>query len=402
MEKRRYFCQREVALNKRFAANLYETVVSVTQSGKTLSFDGDGIPQEYAVRMKQFDEKSLFTELLKERKLTPKLLIDTTRNIALFHRQAELKPTYWSYAQVHQMISDNINTSSDHSPIILNQDVLSALTDEITRELIAHKKVIEERRSGSVKALHGDLHLRNLALFNGHPVLFDGIEFNDQLSCCDVWPDIAFLVMDLTYRQQPHLANIVTNTYLEESDDFQGLSLLKLYISYRAQVRVKVSCLEFENVSDEDQKEHARQSAVLHSKLALDTLKPSQPFIIAIGGLSGSGKTTIARALAPIADALQIRSDVIRKHLLGLNATAPAGEEGYTTEMNKRVYHEMLPGAKAEDNHFQLSVLSPHHSVTEASALVHQRQLALSTHSHRPLDPYHSRHTRPQRRLLRL
>lgn len=346
VEKRREYCEKELILNKKFAPDLYESVVAVFEDDGVLSFEGEGVPVEYAVKMKQFDEHSLFSELLEDGNLTNELIVQVTRSIARFHRNAELRHGCWGPSQIRDLVAENISSLSAHAPELVSRELIASLSSKIDEALSLLGHLILSRQSTFVRSLHGDLHLRNIALLSGQPIVFDGIEFNDQLSNCDVWADIAFLTMDLRYRKHPELAMNVINVYLEENDDFEGLSLLRLYESYRAQVRAKVSCLEFDAIGEPRQKHHAKESAALHSELALKCLDSGERFILAIGGFSGTGKTTLARALAPLIGAIHIRSDVVRKHLLGIELLDRADANAYTAHMEERVYDEMRRRAR--------------------------------------------------------
>ncbi|MDE2464113.1 MAG: AAA family ATPase, partial [Alphaproteobacteria bacterium] len=200
----------------------------------------------------------------------------------------------------------------------------------------------------------GDLHLNNIVVIDDKPVLFDAIEFNDSYVFIDPLYDIGFLVMDLERIGERALAHALFNRYCELRPDDEGLSLLPLYLSLRAAIRAHVAVSRSAS-GDSTALDEARRCF----DLARDFLAPPPPWLIAIGGFSGSGKSTLARSLAPgtgaAPGALVLRSDVIRKRLMGVAETERLPQSAYTDEVNARVF------AKLEDR--ARRVLASGHSV---------------------------------------
>ena len=219
-----------------------------------------------------------------------------------------------------------------------------------SREAIArHADLLDSRRaSGHVRQCHGDLHLRNIVLIGGAPVLFDAIEFNDRIACTDVLYDVAFLVMDLLRTGSAAHATVFLNRYLETHDELDGLALMPLFLACRAAVRAKVTAMEA-RLSRGEAAERDRALARTYLEEAEAFLRPSRPRLIAIGGLSGTGKTTLAARLAPglgaAPGAIVVRSDVIRKRLFGLPPETRLGPEGYTAEVSHQVYASLAARA---------------------------------------------------------
>jgi uncharacterized protein len=215
---------------------------------------------------------------------------------------------------------------------------------------VRHGALLDRRRAdGFVRQCHGDLHLRNLVLIEGRPTLFDAIEFNDEIACVDVLYDLAFLLMDLWRRELPRHANSVFNGYLAETLDFEGLALLPLFLSCRAAVRAKTSATSARLQSDRSRVAELEDLARGYVTMAADLLQPAPPRLIAMGGLSGSGKSTTALALAPeigaVPGALVLRSDEIRKALCGVPALTRLGPDGYTPEITAQVYRTLMERA---------------------------------------------------------
>jgi predicted kinase len=207
------------------------------------------------------------------------------------------------------------------------------------------KPLLAERgRLGRVRRGHGDLHLGNIALIDGRPVLFDAIEFDPLIAAGDVLYDLAFLLMDLCERGRPQAANIVFNRYLAETrraEDLDGLAALPLFLSLRAAIRAKVTAARIERADANEQASIAR-SARAYFAFAQRAITPSEPKFVAVGGLSGTGKTRLARALAPsiapMPGAVIVRSDVERKVLFGIAETEKLPEAAYAPGVSVRVY----------------------------------------------------------------
>lgn len=226
------------------------------------------------------------------------------------------------------------------------------LTDSARAEVDRRGALLDERRaSGLVRQCHGDLHLRNIVLLDGRPTLFDGVEFNDQIACTDVLYDLAFLLMDLWRRALPRHANVVWNRYLSDTGDVNGLSLLPLFLSCRAAVRAKTSATAARLQADARRSDELQALAREYLAMAEGLLIPQVPCLIAIGGFSGTGKSTLAFGLAPsvgaVPGAVVIRSDEIRKRLCGVSPLDRLGPEGYSSEMSERVYAIVRERARA-------------------------------------------------------
>jgi predicted kinase len=179
-------------------------------------------------------------------------------------------------------------------------------------------------------------------LLDGQPTLFDAVEFNDEIACTDVLYDLAFVLMDLWRRQLPRHANTIWNRYLAETNDLEGIALMPLFLSCRAAVRAKTSATAALVQLDARQVSELEQLAREYLAMAERLLHPPSARVIAIGGLSGSGKSVLAMALAPsigaVPGAVVIRSDEIRKRLCGVEPLQRLGPDGYTPEVSARVY----------------------------------------------------------------
>jgi len=228
-----------------------------------------------------------------------------------------------------------------------------SLTARSKAELERISALLDTRKAGGfVRRCHGDLHLRNICLYEGEPLLFDAIEFSEPLACIDVLYDLAFLLMDLEHRNLRGLGNAVFNRYLMPGDaaDLEGLAALPLFLSCRAAVRAHVSADAARQAASAG-RAGIESEARAYLDLANRLLESPPPRLIAVGGLSGTGKSTLARALAPeigrAPGALVLRSDAIRKKLFGADEFARLPEAGYTKEMTVRVYRTIAERAEA-------------------------------------------------------
>lgn len=339
LENRKVACENELKLNQRYAKELYLEVVPIYYNRKVFGLEANGEVVEYAVKMKQFNEDLLFSNLIKKGKLKKKQVLELTESIVDFHEKANIKKSFWGVKDIMSLALDNFTACMEFSPPLSKEDLI--LQKELTEKLIEkNKSLIKSRQNSHVKALHGDLHLGNICMYQGKPQIFDGIEFNEEYSSCDTIADLAFLLMDLDEKGYKDFSASVLNYYLELTDDYSGLALLNLYKSYRAMVRGKIACYKIK--IDEDSKDEA----VKYTNLSRGYLKTKYSCIIAIGGLSGSGKSTLAKALSESISAIIIRQDAIRKHIFELPLEEKADENFYSKEANERTEEAVIQRIK--------------------------------------------------------
>jgi aminoglycoside phosphotransferase family enzyme/predicted kinase len=343
-ERRHAMCDAEVRLNRRTAPGLYRGVRPITRERDgALALGGSGAPVDWVVEMKRFPQEALFDHLAAARRLDLDLMPPLAVAIAEFHAVAERRPDRGGTAGMAWVVDGNVEGFAEYGAGVLDPAAGRQLTERARAELDARGTLLDERRAaGLVRQGHGDLHLRNIVLLDGRPTLFDGVEFNDRIACTDVLYDLAFLLMDLWRRRLPRHANAVWNGYLAESGDLSGVSLLPLFLSCRAAVRVKTSATAARLQPEAGRRDELQELAREYLAMAQDLLRPPRPCLVAIGGLSGSGKSTLALGLAPsvgaVPGAIVIRSDEIRKRLGGVSPLQRLGPEGYSPEMSERVY----------------------------------------------------------------
>jgi hypothetical protein len=350
-ERRRALSEAEVRLNRRTAPALYRGVVAVTREHDgSLALSGTGTPVDFLVEMNRFDQEALFDRLAGAGRLDISLMPALATAIAEFHTAAERRSDHGGKAGMAWVIEGNAAGFAEYGADCLEPSACFRVTDDACSELERRGALLDARReAGLVRQCHGDLHLRNIVLLDGRPTLFDGVEFNDEISCTDVLYDLAFLLMDLWRRHLPRHANAVWNRYLAETGDLEGIGLLPLFLSCRAAVRAKTSATAAKFQNDARRGE-LQALAREYLAMAEGLLHPPPPCLLAIGGLSGSGKSVLALGLAPSVGAapgaVVVRSDEIRKRLCGVALLERLGPEGYSSHVSERVYAMLAEQAR--------------------------------------------------------
>jgi hypothetical protein len=344
LEKRRWALERELAFNRVTAPTIYRAVHAITRaSGGELTLGGEGEIVDYVLEMRAFDPAAVLAE--RPEQVDGALAERLGRTIARFQAAAPVKLDSGGV----KALGFTIRTNAENLAA-LKADLGAAEVEQVIEAtdaaLAAVTLRLELRRAmGFARHCHGDLHLGNILLEDGAPVLFDCIEFNDLLSEIDVLYDVAFLIMDLGFRGRAEAANRVLNAYLDEAartfrvELWDGLEALPLMLSARASVRAHVSA---------NQGELGAARAYLAT--AASHLRPSPPSLSAIGGLSGTGKTTLARRAAPLVGAAPgaviLRTDEIRKRRAGLAPLERLPASAYGLETSAEVYAEMFALAR--------------------------------------------------------
>ena len=365
LEKRRLFCAEELRLNRRLAPQLYLAVVPIGGSVRAPCI-GDATDQrapsepiapiepiEYAVKMVEFPQSALFDQRLARGDLGARQIDALADVVAAFHAQAaSASPTgeFGAPALIWRMAADNFR----QLPSVPGDDGDAARRTALaawSREEYARLAAVfaERRRAGLVRECHGDLHLGNIALIDGKPVIFDCIEFNPELRWIDVVSEVAFLAMDLAERGRADFANRLLNRYLEASGDYAGLRCLPFYLVYRALVRAKVAGLRAAQETAADSR-HQLEISAQYLAFAGRAILPRPRQLLIMHGVSGSGKSWVSQALVERLGALRLRSDVERKRLCGLPAlarSASAVDCGlYDEDMTRTTYRQLLRSAR--------------------------------------------------------
>lgn len=347
LAKRKAACEAEIEVNRPFAPALYRGVVAITRAADgALALNGDGEPIEYAVAMNRFDENRTLDRLAGRDEIDDALADALGRAVALAHAKAPAVDNAGFADVLAEIVDQNDGELRGHADFFAT-DQVEALT-QASRAALARLRPLLASRAGDghVRRCHGDLHLGNIVLIDDAPVLFDAIEFNPAFAIGDTFYDLAFLLMDLIERGLAGAATIVLNRYLAvtaSDSDLDALALLPLFLSLRAAIRAKVTAAR-------PQRDAAiEQSARDYFALAQKLIAPPSPRVIAVGGLSGTGKSVLARALCPdimpMPGAVLFRSDVMRKTLLGVAETDKLPPEGYKPEVTAKVYASLTDKA---------------------------------------------------------
>ncbi|MGD9881567.1 MAG: AAA family ATPase [Reyranella sp.] len=352
---RRAMCAAEVEINSRLAPEIYLGVAPILKSpdgtlvlGEVGQTTGDAV--DWLVVMRRFDEDGLLDRMAMRGALTPVLMAALGARVAAYHNGLTPLAGFSGPDDYRRSVAADIRQLREQGDR-LDPVTTEALAVQLPGALEPFADLVARRAvAGAVRRCHGDLHLRNIVLIDGQPVPFDAIEFSERIASIDVLYDLAFALMDLCDRNLRPLANRLLNEWLwriaelPDASHEEALALLPHFLSRRAAVRafVEASGAALAGKVSEEARTYQRQ--------ALAFLQPQPPRLLAIGGLSGSGKTTQALKRAPgigrTPGAVVVRSDVERKRRAGLalEDRMPAGS--YTAGASAEVYTAMLVRAE--------------------------------------------------------
>lgn len=333
-------CYHEVELNRRTAPAIYLGVHRITaEPDGSLALDGEGRLIDAVVEMLRVDENRSFDRLAETGMLTPVLLTDTARSIARFHAAATVNRNISGAAIMANVLA--VNAAAFVTTGSFASESLTLLNGALSAALDRHRDLLDFRAAaGKVRHCHGDLHLGNICLVDGVPTLFDCIEFDDAMATIDVLYDLAFLLMDLWHRGERAAANLVFNRYLDETDETGGTTLLPFFMAVRSSIRAHVLATQRQmlGATGDDIASEAKK----YLDLAQALLAPRPARLVAIGGLSGTGKSTIAAMIADrIGEAPGARvlaSDRIRKRFYHVSPETRLSPEAYCSAISEKVY----------------------------------------------------------------
>jgi uncharacterized protein len=365
LDKRKAACAAELEVNRAFAPQLYRRIVPITREASgALALDGTGAPVEWAVEMTRFDENKTLDRLAEKGRLSDTLTRKLAAAVAAMHERAKpVEPSSWIAAvegfiiensaafKAHEAEHHDAEHGVEHSDLFPSH-LIAALEQKSLAALLRLRPLLAARGAQKlIRRGHGDLHLGNVAIVDGEPVAFDALEFDPVIAAGDVLYDLAFLLMDLLERGLARAANDVLNGYFAAArriEDCDGIAALPFFMSLRAAIRAKVTAARLALAKAEDKDKIAR-AAKAYFKLALDLLTPVKPLVVGTGGLSGTGKSVLARALAlalpPAPGALVFRSDVERKALHGSAENERLPPEAYRPEVTEKIYQTLADKA---------------------------------------------------------
>jgi aminoglycoside phosphotransferase family enzyme/predicted kinase len=346
LSDRKNYCEQELRLNQAAAQHLYLEVLPISGSETSPAFGDKNTVIEYALKMREFPQEFIFSNLLQKNELTAKNLIELAANVATFHTKISKNPPnnyLGTPEQVYEPVKQNFDQIHELLQNDADRDHLAKLAQWAECEYQRLYSLLQQRKQQQfIRECHGDIHLGNAAIINNKPTIFDCIEFNENFRWTDTMADVGFMIMDLQFNDRQDFANIFLNHYLIYSDDYAGLKVLMYYQAYRAMVRAKVKLFEKLHAQNPLDYDRIYQSYI---KLAESYAKPQQPFLVITHGVSGSGKSTIARKLAEKYNMIHLISDIVRKKIAGhdlLNDTkAPLHEGIYQPEWTEKTYAQL-------------------------------------------------------------
>lgn len=335
--RRKAACEAEVSINTTLGSPFYVGAIAVVRrSDGQLSLGGDGVVEDWVVEMRRFDGRLQFDVMASGGALSVGAVEATTSAIVHMHRLAPASQLGGHTADYRQTIRTLERTEAEAAASLGLEPGLPSPFEALDRELARIGPIIEKRRrAGKVRRVHGDLHLRNICMFDGRPALFDALEFDDRMATIDLLYDLAFLLMDLRRAALPQHANAAMNRYWDAAaEDEDGLAVLPFFMGLRAATRMAVAVADGRLEEAQD-----------YRTLAFGFLSRAEGMLVAIGGLSGAGKSAIAKEVAHRlpgpAGARLLRSDVLRKRALGVPLHGHAGEDVYAPEKRAEVYRDL-------------------------------------------------------------
>lgn len=346
LEKRRAACHREVEVNRRWAPDLYLGCVAITRRPDgTLALDGAGEVVEWGVHMRRFEQSDLLSTRAARNQLDRPLAMRLAYAVFASHKTAERTSSLSGVAPYRDLVGSICHGLAAADVF---DERIGRLAEGLRLQVNRAAAILDTRAAhGFVRRCHGDLHLSNIVLYHGKPTLYDAIEFDEALATIDTLYDLAFLLMDLDFQGQRPAANVVLNGYLYcsgEDLDLKGLAALPLFLALRAAIRALVTS---DRAAQEGGQGRDRdlERARRYLSAAGNYATPAAPKLVVVGGLSGTGKTTLAAALAPwlgaAPGAVHLRSDLERKVLAGVGEFDRLPVTAYTPEARQRVYKSL-------------------------------------------------------------
>jgi aminoglycoside phosphotransferase family enzyme/predicted kinase len=338
LEKRHFFSQQEVILNRRLSPEVYLGVIPVTKDQSRISLNGSGEIIDYVVKMLYLPQNRMMNVLLDRNRVTGDMVEQVAQKLVSFHAEAATNADISSFGKIEAVkfnTDENFSQTEKYFEAAITKEQFTIIKEYTNNLLIDKANIFKQRAaSGKIRDCHGDLHSQHICFTNAISI-FDCIEFNDRFRYCDVASEIAFLAMDMDHYGRADLSRSFTNAYINISRDEQIKEVLKFYKCYRACVRGKVACFKFDDpYISEAERKMALQAARSYFELAASYARP-KPILFITVGLVGSGKSTLAQNLAKRLGLTVISSDVVRKQMASIPAT-----EHHFNEMESGIYSE--------------------------------------------------------------
>jgi len=352
LEKRRFFCQKEVELNRRLCPEVYLGVVPITSDNGAIRIGGRGEVIEYAVKMRRLPHEAMMNVLLANNQVSAEMITGLAQKLAAFHQEAETNAEISAFGEI-KAVTRNTDENFDQTEKYIGRTISKDSYRHIknyTNSFVGENAPLFNKRikEGRIRDCHGDLHAAHISFSDG-VCIYDCIEFNDRFRYCDVASEMAFLAMDLDHYGRADLSRSLVKAYVAESGDKELLELLGFYKGYRAYVRGKVESFKLDDpYISKGEKEKTLEIAASYFDLARAYTR-SRPILFITVGLVGTGKTTLAQALAKRLGLAVISSDITRKQLAGVPLTEHRFEgldSGiYSAELSRQTYDKLFAGA---------------------------------------------------------
>jgi len=331
LKKRKHFCEEELKLNRRLCPDIYLDVIPITKKKNDgLELNGNGEVVEYTIKMKEFPQDRIMTNLLKQNKIAEETIDKICDILVNFYNSGKHSTKIDSYGRLESIkknIDENFEQTKSMIDVTIPNKIFSYIKNANKRFFKERKEIFNHRVSeGHIRDCHGDLHSGNIVISDKIHI-FDCIEFNERFRYCDVASDIGFLAMDLDYLNHPYLSSYLIYRYVEKSKDYSIFDVLNFYKSYRAYVRGKVIGFRLNdtNINKKETKEITESTkkyfdlSQYYASLFSIDLDNKKPLLFIVGGLTGTGKSTLSLKIAVDYNAHIINTDVVRKELAGID-----------------------------------------------------------------------------------
>jgi len=361
IDRRRFYCNEEVRLNRRLCPDIYEGVVELRETDAGVAFYGTGTIIDYAVKMKRLPQERMLDKLVDAATVSPATMREVSRTVADFHLTIQTTPAIAEYGQLERIMfnwQENFEQMIPFEGMTLPAHQRELIRSWVTAFAAEHGDIFRKRvDEGFIRECDGDIHLENICIDAGAIYIFDCIEFNERFRYCDTAADIAFLLMDLDYHGRPDLSTEVIDEYINRSGDHGMLDVVDFYKIYRAFVRGKIeSFLLNDSGINPDDRERAEKRATRYFRLSRGYIERQRlkPTLFITCGLMGSGKSTLAGQLAFELGILSLNSDETRKRIQGVSPDSQArygyGEGIYDRQSNEATYNELMRLAENQLN----------------------------------------------------
>lgn len=351
LDKRKRLCEREYELNAPVLPDIYLGVVPISlDANQQLTIDGPGVIVEWALKMRRFPEENVLDNIAKRGSLSVSVAKDMGRSLAKYHRNLPSLDVTDGYPRIKEVYEELLNELTVLTKVFASEELEHYRVRGSKALAQSHHHLNQRAIDGFIKRCHGDLHLRNILMTSAGPTPFDALEFDERMATTDVLYDIAFLLMDLLHRDMPEQTNALLNAYLLHSSPkmYEGLRHLPLFLYARAAIRAMTTA---QAGSQQTQGAQILYDQARHYLTEANSyLHDSAPRLIAIGGFSGTGKSSVANAMSTrisrAPGAILLRSDSERKMLAGVNETERLPESHYTKENSLMVYKHLFSKAQ--------------------------------------------------------